>query len=150
MLTKTNAQEAQSIAGTVVNFLSALSLVNNGVREILPFVRYIAQFIDYEFNTIKKEDKGKGVVPRPWDFPDPPADLKRPATHGDDLKSNLPASDAPPDMPSDSEPLSPPPETPPLAIISPSLPTFADGIVGAYADSVHFQPMASASRLDVK
>ncbi|KAK7045570.1 hypothetical protein VNI00_007402 [Paramarasmius palmivorus] len=73
-----------SISGTVVNFLSALAMIHNGVREILPFVRYIAQFIDFEFNNIKGQDKGKGVicaatwvmpaalVPRPWDFPPPP------------------------------------------------------------------------------
>jgi len=73
----------QSIAGTLVNFLTALSLMNNGVREILPFVRYISQFIDFEFKTIKSQDKGKGVVcaatwimpaalvPRPWDFAPP-------------------------------------------------------------------------------
>jgi hypothetical protein len=36
--------------------------VNNGVREILPFIRYIAQFIDFEFNAIKGQDKGDGVV----------------------------------------------------------------------------------------
>ncbi|KAJ6553044.1 hypothetical protein B0H19DRAFT_950005 [Mycena capillaripes] len=72
----------QSIAGTLMNFLTALSLVTNGVREILPFVRYISQFIDFEFNAIKKQDRGQGVVcastwcqlkhlqvPRPWDFP---------------------------------------------------------------------------------
>ncbi|KAJ7901823.1 hypothetical protein B0H14DRAFT_2668594 [Mycena olivaceomarginata] len=53
---------AQSISGTLVNFLTALSLINNGVREILPFVRYISQFIDFEFKTIKSQDRGKGVV----------------------------------------------------------------------------------------
>jgi hypothetical protein len=55
-------QDAQSIASTAINFLTALSLVNNGVREILPFVRYIAQFMDFEFDTIKKQDEGRGVV----------------------------------------------------------------------------------------
>ncbi|KAF9566786.1 hypothetical protein CPC08DRAFT_627911 [Agrocybe pediades] len=78
---------AQSITGALMNFLSALSLVNNGVREILPFIRYIAQFIDFEFSSIQKQDEGNGVVcaatwyvimpaalvPRPWDFPLPPA-----------------------------------------------------------------------------
>ncbi|TFK20973.1 hypothetical protein FA15DRAFT_673013 [Coprinopsis marcescibilis] len=76
----------QSVSGSVVNFLSALALVNNGVREILPFVRYIAQFVEFEFSTIKRQDQGKGVVcaatwlmpaalvPRPWDFPDPPSE----------------------------------------------------------------------------
>jgi hypothetical protein len=67
-----------------MNFLSALSLMNDGVREILPFIRYISQFIDFEFSAIKAQNRGKGVVcaatwimpaamvPRPWDFPDPP------------------------------------------------------------------------------
>jgi delta 1-pyrroline-5-carboxylate dehydrogenase len=45
-----------------MNFLSALALVNNGVREILPFIRYFAQFIDFEFNAIKSQDRGNGVV----------------------------------------------------------------------------------------
>lgn len=55
-------QNAQSISGTVMNFLTALSLVNNGVREVLPFIRYIAQFMDFEFNNIKAQDEGRGVV----------------------------------------------------------------------------------------
>jgi hypothetical protein len=42
--------------------LTALSVINNGVREILPFVRYIGQYIDFEFDSIKKQNKGKGVV----------------------------------------------------------------------------------------
>lgn len=52
----------QSITDAVMNFLSALALINNGVREILPFVRYISQFIDFEFGAIKSQNKGKGVV----------------------------------------------------------------------------------------
>ncbi|KAJ7703206.1 hypothetical protein B0H17DRAFT_1042255 [Mycena rosella] len=52
----------QSISGTLVNFLTALSLINNGVREILPFVRYISQFVDFEFSVIKKQNRGQGVV----------------------------------------------------------------------------------------
>jgi hypothetical protein len=46
----------------MVNCLSALALINNGVREILPFVRYIGQFIDFEFNAIRSQDQGQGVV----------------------------------------------------------------------------------------
>ncbi|KAH9839392.1 uncharacterized protein C8Q71DRAFT_846960 [Rhodofomes roseus] len=73
-----------SVAHAVVNFLTALSVAEGGVREIMPFVRYISQFIDTEFNMIKRENEGKGVVcaatwimpvalvPRPWDFPQPP------------------------------------------------------------------------------
>jgi len=57
-----NAQRAQSISRTVVNFLTAMATVNNGVREILPFVRYISQFLEFEFNTIKGQDRGLGVV----------------------------------------------------------------------------------------
>ena len=36
--------------------------MNNGVREILPFIRYIAQFIDFEFKYIQGQDRGQGVV----------------------------------------------------------------------------------------
>ncbi|KAG8783960.1 hypothetical protein FRC12_019157 [Ceratobasidium sp. 428] len=73
-----------SISGALLNFLTAFSLFSNGVREMLPFIRYIAQFIDFEWNAIKAQDKGRGVVcaatwvmpaalvPRPWDFVDPP------------------------------------------------------------------------------
>jgi len=58
--------------------------MNNGLREILPFVRYNSQFIDFEFKTIKSQDRGNGVVcaatwimpaalvPRSWDFSPPP------------------------------------------------------------------------------
>ena len=45
-----------------MNFLSALALINNGVREILPFIRYISQYVDFEFNAIRGQDRGKGVV----------------------------------------------------------------------------------------
>ncbi|KIY46217.1 hypothetical protein FISHEDRAFT_5967, partial [Fistulina hepatica ATCC 64428] len=74
-------ESADSISTALINFLSALSLVSGGVREILPFVRYISQFVDYEFQSIKKEDHGRGVVcaatwimpaalvARQWDFP---------------------------------------------------------------------------------
>jgi hypothetical protein len=55
-------QKAQSVSGAVMNFLSAVALVNNGVREILPFIRYIAQFVEFEFSAIKKQDFGDGVV----------------------------------------------------------------------------------------
>jgi len=70
----------ESITNAVMNFLSAVALIDAGVREILPFIRYIAQYVDFEFDMIKKQDKGKGVVcaatwimpaalvPRPWDF----------------------------------------------------------------------------------
>lgn len=45
-----------------MNFLTALALIDSGVREILPFIRYISQYIDFEFNSIRGQDKGKGVV----------------------------------------------------------------------------------------
>lgn len=108
---------AQSISGAIMNFLTALSLVNNGVREILPMVRYISQYIDFEFNQIKQEDRGKGVVcaatwimpaalvPRPWDFPDPPIlsinppkdehDPSRPARPTDPKQAPLPSNGMP-------------------------------------------------------
>jgi len=79
---------AQSITNAVTNFLSAVALIDSGVREILPFIRYISQYVDFEFTSIKKQDKGKGVVcaatwimpvalvPRPWDFPTRPPPTK--------------------------------------------------------------------------
>jgi hypothetical protein len=58
----TRRQNVESITTAIVNFLSALALVNNGVREIVPFVRYIAQFVDFEYGAIRKMDRGQGVV----------------------------------------------------------------------------------------
>jgi hypothetical protein len=46
----------------MINLLTALSTMNGGVREILPFVRYISQFIDFEFNAIQSQNRGQGVV----------------------------------------------------------------------------------------
>ncbi|KAJ7188270.1 hypothetical protein C8R46DRAFT_878555 [Mycena filopes] len=125
----------QSIAGTVVNFLTALSMINNGVREILPFVRYISQFIDFEFNAIKRQDQGQGVVcaatwimpaalvPRPWDFPAPEpgaASAQEDAIAGND-GGELSSSNPQPSIPNAavSVPLPPPTDTP---AISPKLP----------------------------
>jgi hypothetical protein len=83
----------QSVAHTLINVLTAMSTMNGGVREILPFVRYIGQFIDFEFNAIQGQNNGQGVVcaatwimpaamvPRPWDFAPPPP---KPATGADD------------------------------------------------------------------
>ncbi|RXW21299.1 hypothetical protein EST38_g4557 [Candolleomyces aberdarensis] len=115
----------QSITTAVVNFLSAMALVNNGVREILPFVRYIAQFVEFEFNSIRTQDKGKGVicaatwimpaalVPRPWDFPDPPP----PATPKEGEETNGEEGAESPPVPPKS------PKTPPKSSTSaPSLP----------------------------
>ena len=45
-----------------MNFLTALALIDNGVREILPFIRYISQYVEFEFDAIKGQDKGEGVV----------------------------------------------------------------------------------------
>lgn len=97
---------AQSISHSVLNFLTVLAAVNNGVREILPFVRYISQYIEFEFNTIKAQNKGNGVVcaatwimpvalvPRPWDF-DSPVDPTGPAN--EDPSASEPDSTQPSD-----------------------------------------------------
>ncbi|KAI0793223.1 hypothetical protein C8Q75DRAFT_712993 [Abortiporus biennis] len=104
-----------SIAHAIVNFLTGVSLVNNGVQEILPFVRYISQYIDSEFSMIQGQDQGKGVVcaatwimpvalvPRPWDFPDPPDSTVQP-----DNPSTVPAS-PPTDIERPSSPILFPP-----------------------------------------
>lgn len=77
-------EAAESPGSALLNLLTALSLLNEGVREIVPFIRYIAQFVQSEWSLIKRADEGKGVVctatwllpvalvPRPWDFTDPP------------------------------------------------------------------------------
>jgi hypothetical protein len=46
----------------MINILTALSTMDGGIREILPFVRYISQFMDFEFNAIQSQDLGQGVV----------------------------------------------------------------------------------------
>jgi hypothetical protein len=93
---------AESITGTLTNLLSALALIDAGVQEILPFVRYISQYVDFEFDSIKKQDKGKGVVcaatwimpialvPRPWDFPTRPLPPKE-ATGNTAKPSDVPS-----------------------------------------------------------
>lgn len=75
---------ADSVSHQLVNLLTVLASVAGGVRELLPFVRYASQFVDFEFDAIRKMDRGKGVVcaatwimpaamvPRAWDFPDAP------------------------------------------------------------------------------
>jgi hypothetical protein len=57
-----STQKCQSISHTVLTFLTTLAAVSEGVRELLPFVRYISQFVEFEFNTIKHQDQGKGVI----------------------------------------------------------------------------------------
>ncbi|KAF9268861.1 hypothetical protein L218DRAFT_852763 [Marasmius fiardii PR-910] len=132
----------KSISNTAVNFLSAISLVNNGVREILPFVRYIAQFMEYEFNAIKAQDKGDGVVcaatwimpaalvPRPWDFPAPPAapTIFPPITEETERNNEVgvqpdnSTTTAPPALPSDHSPASPNASTTPPTVTNPGPP----------------------------
>jgi len=77
-------EAAESPASALLDLLTVLSVVTEGVREILPFIRYIAQFVQAEWSMIQGADEGKGVVctatwllpvalvPRAWDFPDPP------------------------------------------------------------------------------
>lgn len=55
-------QRAHSISGTIMNVLTALGVMYAGVREILPFVRYFSQYIDFEFKSIQAQNHGKGVI----------------------------------------------------------------------------------------
>ncbi|KAK0461121.1 uncharacterized protein EV420DRAFT_1530370 [Desarmillaria tabescens] len=127
----------RSISNAIVNFMSALALVNNGAREILPFVRYISQFVDFEFNAIKEQDKGRGVVcaatwimpaamvPRSWDFNPPPVGLISSAetsSQEDSESQEQDESDTGPVTPvSPSPPSQEPPATPvPLPIVTPT------------------------------
>ncbi|EIN11987.1 hypothetical protein PUNSTDRAFT_99350 [Punctularia strigosozonata HHB-11173 SS5] len=118
---------APSIAHAIINFLTAMSVANSGVREVLPFIRYISQYVDFEFGVIQKMDQGQGVVcaatwimpaalvPRPWDFPPPPppsASAQAPAEV--DSGTQTDTSGAVP---------SSPPETAPSSSSPPGLPT---------------------------
>ncbi|KAJ4483439.1 hypothetical protein J3R30DRAFT_3698256 [Lentinula aciculospora] len=133
---------AHSISGSVVNFLSAAALINNGVREILPFVRYISQFIDFEFKSIQSQDRGKGVVcaatwimpaamvPRPWDFTPPESNIISKPTAPTEGNAE-PSVSTNPSTPDGSSPVSPPavslptessaPQAAPIAL-TPSIP----------------------------
>ncbi|KAH7888829.1 hypothetical protein F5I97DRAFT_1803057 [Phlebopus sp. FC_14] len=82
--TLTHLETVASPSSALLNLLTALSVLNAGVREVLPFVRYVAQFVRTEWHAIKAADEGKGVVccatwimpaalvPRAWDFADLP------------------------------------------------------------------------------
>lgn len=52
---------AHSISGAFMSFLQTM-VVSGGVPELLPFVRYISQFMDMEFAAVKSQDKGQGVI----------------------------------------------------------------------------------------
>jgi hypothetical protein len=45
-----------------MNVLTALGVMVEGVREILPFVRYFSQYIEVEFKAIQAQNHGKGVI----------------------------------------------------------------------------------------
>ena len=51
-------QRAQSISGTIVNVLTALGVMKEGVREILLFIRFSRS----EFSTIRAQDQGWVVI----------------------------------------------------------------------------------------
>ncbi|KAA1476002.1 hypothetical protein DENSPDRAFT_883981 [Dentipellis sp. KUC8613] len=121
---------AESVSHSVMNFLTALGVIYNGVREILPFVRYISQYMEFEFTSIKKEDRGKGVVcaatwimpaalvPRPWDFPPRPPP-KPEVTNGNPVSPTPAEPASTPPEPADTAPALPPlPDspTPPITI----------------------------------
>ncbi|KZT26845.1 hypothetical protein NEOLEDRAFT_1177422 [Neolentinus lepideus HHB14362 ss-1] len=107
-----NLSNVPSISHSVLNFLSALALLNNGVAEILPFIRYISSYVDFEWSSIQKQDRGEGVVcaatwimpaamvPRPWDFPPPPKEEQP-------IKESPPVDEAPVAVPKSGSKLKP-------------------------------------------
>ncbi|KAJ3757944.1 hypothetical protein EV360DRAFT_94961 [Lentinula raphanica] len=142
---------AQSVSGSVINFLSALAVINNGVREILPFVRYISQYIDFEFKSIQAQNKGKGVVcaatwimpaamvPRPWDFTPPPPKPNVPAESKPEAPVNAPSvshSSSPTTLTS----ASPPAQATPIAL-TPSIPAMLAN--NSSPETTHDKPPAS-------
>ncbi|GAA5840460.1 hypothetical protein JCM9279_007332 [Rhodotorula babjevae] len=69
-----------SVQSSFFTFLQAFTLAG-GAPELAPFVRYISSYCDMEWQAIRAQNRGKGVVlaatwllpvalvPRPWDFP---------------------------------------------------------------------------------
>ncbi|KAJ3845453.1 hypothetical protein F5878DRAFT_654961 [Lentinula raphanica] len=142
---------AQSVSGSVINFLSALAVINNGVREILPFVRYISQYIDFEFKSIQAQNKGKGVVcaatwimpaamvPRPWDFTPPPPKPNAPAESKPEAPVNAPSVPHS-SSPTTLTPASPPTQATPIAL-TPSIPAMLAN--NSSPETTHDKPPAS-------
>ncbi|KAG8863543.1 hypothetical protein FRB96_008283 [Tulasnella sp. 330] len=146
----------KSIQNAVLNFLTAFALFNNGVRELLPFVRYASQFIDFEWGAIKAQDKGKGVVcaatwvmpaalvPRPWDFSDPPLAAKPKPKVKVQLTSLSPGPDAlpgtqvivppQPEEPDSEVSISRHPSSSSIPMVTLSPPTFLDAVVATESD----------------
>ncbi|GAA6038449.1 hypothetical protein JCM8097_007656 [Rhodosporidiobolus ruineniae] len=72
-----------SVQQAFFTFLQAF-IAAGGAPELAPLVRYISSYFDMEFQAIRAQNKGNGVVlaatwilpvalvPRPWDFPLPP------------------------------------------------------------------------------
>ncbi|KAH9002009.1 hypothetical protein EDB86DRAFT_2900613 [Lactarius hatsudake] len=122
----------QSISSTIINFLTAMSVMYEGVREILPFVRYFSQ----------SQDHGKGVicaatwimpaamVARPWDFPDPPKSVE-PSTQSAPSDAKAPET-APASTPTASGEKAAPtsPSSPPEAAPGPPAPAVQDSVPG--------------------
>ncbi|KAF8577753.1 hypothetical protein K439DRAFT_1532150 [Ramaria rubella] len=127
--------KAKSISNTLLNFLSAFAMFNNGVREVLPFIRYVANFVDFEWSAIKAQDKGRGVVcaatwvmpaamvPRSWDFPSRPATAPNRPTPADTTapKTSSGGGTVHPSPPQ-SNPTPPPDVLYPAAPIMPMMP----------------------------
>ncbi|KAI6000557.1 hypothetical protein EDD15DRAFT_2362056 [Pisolithus albus] len=93
-------QSAATPGSALLDLLTAVSVLNEGVREILPFIRYLAQFVQMEWHSIHATDEGRGVravlnmprimpialVPRAWDF----ADLPQPSEQTQSNASHTP------------------------------------------------------------
>lgn len=128
--------KVKSVSHTLLTFLTTLAAVSEGVREVLPFVRYMSQFVEFEFDTIKRQDEGKGVVcaatwimpvalvPRPWDF----IPRAGPNQNAEPAMSNPVASKS--DSTETSAPAAPPMDAKTPAVIQPTRPTVNEPNVG--------------------
>ncbi|KZT62059.1 hypothetical protein CALCODRAFT_463516 [Calocera cornea HHB12733] len=143
--------KCKSVSGTMMDFLTALALFTEGVREILPFIRYISQFVDMEFDDIAGQDQGKGVVcaatwlipvalvPRSWDFPPRPHNLPSmvPVAMpilGTGSRSSGPLPSSSMDGPDSPQPVQASPSSPPTVVPNPALsPTIPTSITSVSA-----------------
>ena len=118
----------------------------------MPFVRYISQYIDAEFSSIRDQDQGQGVVcaatwimpaalvPRPWDFPAPPPSSDADASvlaPTPAIPAPAPAPAPPVDAKGPAAALPPVLQTPPLPspTVGPLFPGAAMGMAQAVPES---------------
>ncbi|GJJ06077.1 hypothetical protein Clacol_000266 [Clathrus columnatus] len=97
--------KVDSVATTLIHLLTIVSIVSPELKEFMPIIGYVSNIINSEWDLVKAQDKGEGVVctatwimpialiPRPWDFPPAPPEISKPTEAS--LTSEVPVPEAP-------------------------------------------------------